>query len=157
MFRPLRPSSGESQKIEFIFQEDFLPNRSVVLVFYNKLLQLQWWRVCSEMSGRDRCPSQCAVGSSPQLGSLSPPMCHGKPWKSARQARPCGCPTTLSTAAWVVTRSSGSADESITAGEDTQDTARTKFGTSLCYSRHYTHLKTFIACTMATLIQYSCI
>jgi hypothetical protein len=38
MFRPLGPS-GESQNIEFIFQEDFLPNGSIVLVFYNKLLQ----------------------------------------------------------------------------------------------------------------------
>jgi hypothetical protein len=99
--------------------------------------------VCSEMSGRDPCQSQCAVESSPQLESLSPPTCPGKLWRSVRQAQPSGCRTTLSTAAWVVTQSSGSADESITAGDDTQDSASSGI--------------TCIARTKAKLIQYSCI
>jgi hypothetical protein len=39
MFRPSGPSSGESQTLSFIFQEDFPLNGSVVLVLYNELLQ----------------------------------------------------------------------------------------------------------------------
>ena len=73
---------------------------------------------CCELYKRDLCRSQCAVGSSPRLESLSILMCHGKLWRNVRRAQHCGCQTMLWTAAWAVTRSSGLAGESITAGND---------------------------------------